>query len=211
MSQIATMEARPPYVVFELRGVEDRTKTIETGRYTVKDVPFAVITPQGSKDRIERVAEEWFEYLDQQVRENRFPDSWLTQYKQLFKAWQDGLEMVVEGTDLRNWPGISPAQLSALRSANLRTVEDVAGANEEGLRRIGMGGRALKTRAEGWIASIEGPGKASERLAGIEAENADLRLRNDSLEEQLKDLSSKVESVLAERGGNKQAASPRKL
>lgn len=192
---VAIAEARPPYVIFELRAVEDREASIAAGHFVAKDVPYAIITPQGSKDRIERVAEEWFSQLEQQSRENRFPSEWLRAFKSSFKDWQEGHEPAVNGTDVRNWPAASPAQVKALLDVRVRTVEDLASANEETISRLGMGGRALKARAVEWLASAFSTGKQAEVLSALKAENADLKSRNDSLEAQLRDLAARLEAL----------------
>ena len=133
---VAIAEARPPYVTFELRAVEDREASIAAGHFVAKDVAYAIITPQGSKDRIERVAAEWFSQLEQQSREDRFPSEWLRAFKAAFKDWQEGHEPAVNGTDVRNWPAASPAQVKALLDVKVRTVEDLAAANEETIGRL---------------------------------------------------------------------------
>ena len=43
------MQARPPYVQFEMRAVEDRQASIDAGHYVAKDVAYAIITPAGSR------------------------------------------------------------------------------------------------------------------------------------------------------------------
>ena len=198
---VAIAEARPPYVTFELRAVEDREASIAAGHFVAKDVPYAVITPQGSKDRIERVAEEWFAQLEQQSREDRFPSEWLRAFKAAFKDWQEGHEPAVNGTDVRNWPAASPAQVKALLDVKVRTVEDLAAANEETISRLGMGGRALKARAVEWLNSAASTGKQAESLAALKAENADLKSRNETLEAQVRELAAKVEVI--EKAGPK--------
>ena len=67
-------EARPPYVTFEAVAVEDRAASIEAGYYKTRDVDFAFITPQGSKDRIERNVKDWFEQLEQQCQQGHCGD-----------------------------------------------------------------------------------------------------------------------------------------
>lgn len=185
---IHVAEARPPYVTFEMRAVEDREATIAEGRYVAKDVAFTIITPQGSKDRIERVASEWFAQLGQQSAEGRFPIEWKKAFEASFADWLAGNEPALNGTDVRNWPAVSPSQVTALRNARVYTVEDLAAANEETLGRIGMGGRALKERANQWLASAVDVGKTAERAAALEAEVADLRKANQALADQVAQL-----------------------
>lgn len=50
------------------------------------------------------------------------------------------------GTDIRNWPVVSPAQIKNLFELHVHTIEDLAAANEEVISGIGMGGRMLKQK-----------------------------------------------------------------
>lgn len=183
---------RPPFVTFELRAEEDRQASLAAGHYVAKDVAYALITPMGSKDRIERIAEDWFLKLREDVAQGRFPLEWLRHFEQHFKSWQDGLEPPVNGTPLERWNALSPAQLKNLRGLHLRTVEDMAQANEEVIARIGMGGRALKQQAEDFL---KGSGVSGE-LSALRADNENLRVRNESLEKQLKELTVQVQRLV---------------
>lgn len=186
MVQIA--EARPPYVQFELRAVEDRAATIESGHYSSRDVAYAMITPAGSKDRIERDAEEWLQHIEAQSRAERFPLEWVRAYRMAFEDWKKGNDPVLEGTDVRNWPAISPAQLKTLLAWNVRTVEDLAAANAETLQRLGMGAAALKEKAAQWLASAKNVGEVSEKMAALVTENAALKVQVESLQAKVKNL-----------------------
>lgn len=167
--QPAVQEARPPYVSFEKRAVEDRAASEANGHYTSKDVDFAIITPSGSKDRIERIATEWLIYLDDQVKQQRFPEEWARAYRDGYKRWAADQLPDVTGTSIQNWPPASPAMAKNMLQWNVRTVEDLAAANEETLSRLGMGARDLKRRAIEWLASADSIGKTSERMAGLES------------------------------------------
>ena len=196
---VAKFEDRPPYVMFEVRGVEDREASQEAGHYVAKNVNFAIITPQGSKDRIERNADEWLAMLADQAAQDRFPVEWLRSFKTAYAEWKDGLEPTLNGTDIRNWPAASPAQVQMLLQSRLRTVEDLAAANEEAIGRLGMGGRALKSKAQEWLASAVDVGKQAEAVAALKAENADLKARNESLESQLKTLAQRLDNLESRR------------
>lgn len=188
-------ENRPPYVTFELRAVEDREASIKEGHYMAHDVAYAIITPQGSKDRIERVAKEWFTMLEQQVQSNRFPREWARAYKAAFEEWEAGNEPAVNGTDVKNWPVLSPSQLRACLELRLRTIEDVAAMNEESILRLGMGGRALKAKAQDWLDSAASIGKQVEGVAALRTAHDDLVLRNKTLEQQVKELQATVATL----------------
>jgi len=193
MVQIA--EARPAYVSFEVRADEDRDASIAAGHYVAKDVDYVLVTPMGSKDRIERIASEWLVKIQQDVTEGRLPREWSHAYQEAYKAWKAGCEVPLTGTAIENWPPASPAQIKMLRSLQLRTVEDLAAANEEVINRIGMGGRALKQRAVDWLASSAGSGRISEELSALRAANEDLTARNKELADQLRTLVADVSAM----------------
>jgi hypothetical protein len=184
---------RPPYVTFEVRAIEDRNASIEQGHYVAKDVDFALITPAGSKDRIERVVAEWFAKLEEDVRSQRVDPAWPAAFKEAYKAWKDGREIPVNGTPILTWPSLSPAQVKTLIDCQLRTIEDLAVVNEDTLARIGMGGRALKQRAIDWLASAASIGKPSEELSKLKTENSDLKQQNTDLLAKVKGLEAKVQ------------------
>lgn len=188
-------EARPPFVSFEAKAIEDREATIASGYYQTKEVDYALITPQGSKDRIERNAGEWFVNLRQMVQEERFPREWLRHFEESYKAWKEGRELPLTGTPILTWPVLSPGQIKSLLEINIRTVEDLAIANEESIMRLGMGGRALKDKATSWLSAASSLGKTTEAMADLKAQLSDAKTRNETLEKQLKDLSAKVASL----------------
>lgn len=194
---VQKLEERPPYVRFEVRAEEDRQASLDAGHYVGKDIHYALITPMGSKDCIERKVDEWFDKLKQDVSEGRCPKEWYNGFKEAYKEWCEGREAPVKGTPISDWPPVSPSQVKTLLSLQVRTVEDLAAANEEVLGRIGMGGRALKQRAVDWLTSAESTGKASGELSSLKAANENLRVRNEQLEAQVRELAAKVEALTA--------------
>lgn len=165
-----THTERPPYVTFGYKDVEDRTESLKQGHYVSRDVPFVFITPAGTKDRIERVAEDWFKDITERVRAGRFQQAWVAHYKAQYSAWIAGEEPVLNGTPLRYWPGVSPSQYRMLQELKILTVEDLAAANEETISRAGMGARLLKNKAIEWLQSAE-KGVAVERVVALEESN----------------------------------------
>jgi hypothetical protein len=174
MSGIQIADAKAPFVRFEVRAEEDRAATIASGRFVAKDVVFALITPHGSKDRIERVAEEWLAQLDQQCTEGRMPRDWAKAYRHAYNEFLEGREVPPEGTAIINWPLVSPSQVRALQDLKVLTVEVLAGANEEVIRRLGMGGRDLVKKAQEFLKQANGPGKDAARLVALEQQVNDL-------------------------------------
>lgn len=168
-------DERPPYVKFEVRTMEDRGLSIKQGHYVGRDVIFAVITPQGSKDRIERVADDWIAEKRLHVEDGRFPRVWYEAYRASYEAYKRDEEPPVDGTPLRSWPPISPTQYKALRELRILCVEDLAHANEETISRIGFGARALKDKATEWLKAASGLGMQVEEAERLRIDNESLR------------------------------------
>lgn len=190
---------RMAYVRFEKRGVEDREASIKAGHYVAKDVEYAIITPPGSKDEVEKVVSEWFQQLKSQVQAGRLPPQFEATYRQAYEFWRRGEEIPVQGTPLKGWPVLSPAQQKNCLNANIRTVEDLAQANGEALARMGMGGVEMKQKAEAWL-------KAATNLGTVVAENAALKARVRDLEAQVEGLEKRNAALAAQIGEQKKAA-----
>jgi len=176
---------RPAYVTFEKVPQEDRAASIAAGRMVMKDVDFVYITPPGSTDRIPQLAEVWLAQLEASVREGRLPQNWADGYRTKYEQWRRGEEVPVDGTPLKSWPLLSPAQLKNILAANIRTVEDLAAANGEALTKLGMGAQDLKQKATAWLKDAAGPGK-------VAAENAALKADNEQMKKQLAELQNQV-------------------
>lgn len=170
------LEARPPYVIFEMRPEEDRAASQAKGHAVYKDVAYVIVTPQGSKDRYERVASEWFEQKQLEANEGRFPAEWLQHYRNQFQLWQQGQEVPLDGTSILNWPVATKAQVKTLIGIGVRTVEDLALANEETLARIGMGSRSLQAQARAYLENAKDSGVVVKQVTALQEENAQLKL-----------------------------------
>lgn len=202
--QVSTSEAKPPYVTFEYRSVASRDAT---GMPTFRDVAFAIITPAGSKDRIEKIAEEWLSHIQAESRvthpgeEPRFPPAWARHYTQSYEAWRSGQELPVDGTAIKNWPVLTPAQVKTLLHLNVITVEQLAQANEETILRIGMGGRALVAQAKDFLASRSGPSKLVAELNTFRLHNENLANENTELRKRTAALEAQMTALLAAAPG----------
>lgn len=196
-------EARAPYVVFETRAEEDRLSTIENGCYTSHDVDYAIITPPGSRDRIEKKVEEWFSQLadhKESARQGepvRIPESWILQYETMYSSWKKGNEAPVNGTSIKMWPVLSPSQIKNLISVNIMTIEDLAGANEEALKRVGLGSRLLKQQAQAWMDSSTKTSLVADELLQLRSDNEAMLLKNKTLESNIKELTEQVSQLIA--------------
>lgn len=172
---------RPAYVRFEFRPVEDREASLKSGHFVTRDAEYVIITPAGSKDEVEKLVPEWLTQMKQQVREGRLKPEWENNYVRAYEHWKRGEEIPVNGTPIKGWPVLSPAQQKNAISANVRTVEDLAAANGEALQRLGMGAVEMKQKAEAWL-------KAASSLGTVVQENSALKVKVRDLETQVKNL-----------------------
>lgn len=187
-------EPRPPFVRFEVRAIEDRAASIEQGCYVAKDIIFALITPAGSKDVIERVADEWIAANEELVKQDRMPSTWNAAFRRALEDFKEGRETPTEGSPITDWGALSPGQVNLLLNINVRTVEQLAEANEETVTRIGMGGRALKARAQAFLDSKDG-GKVAAELDDLRHKLAELAERDEKREAELKALRTENEAL----------------
>jgi len=183
---------RPPYVRFVLKPVEDRNESLKAGHYVARDEIFAIITPQGSKDLIERKATEWLEILRQQVAEQRYQPEWLRAHKEAFEAFKADRGPPLNGTSIKMMTMLSPSQVEALMHLRIVTVEDLAAANEETISRIGMGGRALKQKAIEWLEGAKNGGKQTEEIVSLKVANDELKRQNEKLQAQLTEVGNRL-------------------
>ena len=190
---------RPPYVQFEVQSVEDRGASLQQGHYTTKDVVFAIVTPAGSKDRIPRQADDWFAQLEQQVHEGRFPREWLNHYKAAYDAFKSDREPPLHGTSIRHLTVLSPAQVQLCLNFSVRTIEDLAAANEETLGRLGMGARMLKQKAIEWLESSKTVGQQVEKITALQQRNTDLEELVKIQGEKITALTTQVEALTSKK------------
>jgi hypothetical protein len=185
VGDLVNREERPAYVQFERRAIEDKAASIRDGTYRAKDVDFALVTPPYSKDCVEQKVDQWLINMERNVRDGRVPETWANQWKEALKRWREGQEMPVNGTPIKGWGVISPAQQATIIGINCRTVEDLAAINDEGIRRLGMGAIELRDKAKAWLASMNEHGSVAVKMAAIEQEN---RMLKSSLETMAKQI-----------------------
>jgi hypothetical protein len=185
---IQEREERPAWVRFVRIAVQDFPESARQGQYVTKDVDFAKITPPYSKDCFDQEVKAWFAQLEIDIRNGRINPDWVASYRKQYDAWLNGQELPLEGTAIRGWPVISPAQMDLLLHVGIRTVEDLAGANDEGMKRIGMGAMDLKNKARAWLA------QRSDK-APLTMEISELKKQNGILATSLDSMTKKVEAL----------------
>lgn len=194
VGELTDREERPSYVQFESRTIEDKAASISEGRYVAKDIDIVLVTPPYSKDCVEYKTEQWLINIDRNLREGRIPEKWAEHWKESYKRWKAGQEVPLRGTPIKGWGVISPAQQANLIAINCRTVEDLAEANDDGLRRMGMGAVDLRTKARAWLASMKDHGGVTIKMSALEQENEILKTSVENLTKQVDALKAMVRS-----------------
>jgi polyhydroxyalkanoate synthesis regulator phasin len=203
-------EERPPFVKFERCPVEDVAASRREGRYIARDVDFALVTQPYSRDVFRCEVEEWFKSLDRELAAGRMRPDWIEMFKRKYEAWRKGQEMPIEGTPIRGWGVISPAQQEMLIHLGIMTVEDLAAVNDEGMRRIGIGAVELKTKAKAWIAQLRDKGPLTMHVTALEKENARLKETVAALETEVAKLRASFSQIAGQIAPQQQIQSEEK-
>jgi hypothetical protein len=195
------MRERPAYVRFEKRPIEDRDESIKKGHWVGKDVVYALVTPPGTKDVVVVEAEEWIKRLKREETEGRIPPQFVDAYERAFEKYKKGEEIPLDGTPIRGWPPLSPAQQQNCIAMGVLTVEDLANLNSEGMARFGMGVVELKRKAANWLEAATSTGALSAKMTALE-------IRQNDLEEQNLRQRKLIEELQAENRALKREPAP---
>jgi len=171
MSNMPTtlMTDEPPYLDFKTIAKELRNETIEAGHIVYEDVAMVYITTSGdNKSLFENYVPNWLSHLKARLHDQMISEPYYDFCVASYEAWKNKQAAPVLGTPIEQWPQVSPSQVKAILNANVRTIEDLAKCNEEGLTEIGMGARALKNKAQAYIQSAQDHGKVSEKMNSLE-------------------------------------------
>lgn len=186
-STIEDRQKETAHAEFFLMPQIDHAKTVKAGSNIYIDLEFVAITPMGSgaNTRVEKRVTD--------VERGRFPAA--------YEAFLEGREPDIEGTDLRNWPIISPAQLKTCQGAKVFSVEQLAALNEPGMRSIGMGSQHLVNKAKAYVQAHGGENaKLASDNALIKQDVERLGKRVVELEESLKASQAINRATIAKTG-----------
>jgi hypothetical protein len=151
-------------VRFFLHPKRDHDKSEEEGRPMFKEVEYIEIITPGNKDNIiSRPASE--------IDRKRFPRHYAA-----YKARTS--QVVVEGTPLEEWPGITRSLVEELRFANILTVEQLIAVSDADAQKF-RGFHAIKDKARKFLETAKGQ---NSELDALKAQNADLLARLERLE-----------------------------
>lgn len=193
MSTVGEMierKEKPAYVRFERMAIEDAVASRSAGHYVARDVDYALITPPYTTDVFKIKVEQWRKNLAQDVANSRIPQEWVDRYMDAYDRWKRGQEIPLDGTPIKGWGVISPAQQETLIRMNILTVEDLAGINDEAIRRVGMGAVDLKHKAAAWLSQLHDKGPLTQEISALKSEN-------DLLKANLANLQKQVEALMA--------------
>lgn len=187
----------PALVKFQRVAVEDKKASKDAGRYVAKDVDYVTVTPlYGKGDGVIWKIPQWKAHLDQEVNAGRIPIQWKEDYLKQYDRWLNGQEPSPNGTAIKGWGVISPAQQENLIAANILTVEILAGITDEGMTRIGMGALDLKRKAQAWLAQVGDKGPLTMEVSALKNENDQLKGSISSLERQVQELTQAVRAQM---------------
>lgn len=190
---IGLMEERPPFIRFERRSIEDRNASISEGVARYRDVEFIILSQHGSTNTVEKEVESFFIDKQRDVRNGRIPQQWVDGWRRMHQEWKQGLEPVPDGTSVRLWPAISPAEADTLVAHRVLTVEDFAVLNDEGMRKLGMGWKRRQDQAKAFLASVD-QNKAAEKLSAANARIGDLEAQVGELLDRVQMLADQKDS-----------------
>lgn len=138
-------------------------------------------------DEIPSISIQW-PGMDETVR--RIEPHDIQEYPELYAAFKAASEPVESGTPLNEWPPMNGSAMRELQYLGFKTVEQLAGANGEVLRKLGPLQRFV-TLAKDWIeASTSDTAEIVKLRQQLEAE----RVRTARLEEKLELFMQRVEA-----------------
>ena len=188
VGEMRELKERPAQIEFSRRAVEDQAASRVEGRYVTKDVDFVTVFIPYSRDTNVFTVQQWIMNLEQYSREGRIPADWVVNYKKLYEAWKNGQELPMEGTPIKGWGVLSPAQQENLIHYRILTVEDAAGMGEDIMRKVGMGATEIRNKAKTWLAQLNERGPLTQKMSALERENELLKGTIASLEAKIDKL-----------------------
>ncbi|TIN07229.1 MAG: hypothetical protein E5Y51_31045, partial [Mesorhizobium sp.] len=136
---------------------------------------------------------------DQDGEKLRFMTARWSQIEPAYGAFKAGREIPLNGTALAAWSGVTPEQADVLRTAGIRTVEEVRDLPDGQLDRVRLPNmRDLRKQAGLFLANSDAA-KAAEREAAKDAQIAELVERQAAME-------AMIEELTKPKGKGKEAA-----
>jgi hypothetical protein len=186
--------------------VHNKAKSKEAGRPIYEDLPHMAIRAPGSKDTFITVVGE--------IEKKRYYKHW-----NAFVERQE--QVLIEGTPLEEWSGITRSEAEELKFFKIHTVEQLAGMSDTNAQNFrGMNNTRRKAQAYLAMSDVESKAEAvadaTARVVELEGQNEELAARLKALEESSaggvdskEDLAAMVATLVAD-GMAKQAPKPKR-
>lgn len=202
-SDLSSKNGKPAFVTFHTVAKHLQKESEAAGRYIARDVDMVTVRQLGATDSVVFKVEQWLAQNKMEVEGGRMDPTHASAYEESYRRWKAGQEMPVNGTPIKSWPVITPSQVETLLRVGLRTVEDLADLNDEGLRKIGMGAVELKNKAHAWMLAAGDKGKLTQDMAALQR-------TNEQLQNIVTTLTAKVEALQNEMKAAKKVPKGRK-
>lgn len=173
-----------PYVRFSTEVEETRNAD---GQIDRKNKYYAYITAPGSKDEVMKDAQEWINDLRRRG-DTRGPfdasaehyTNWHRHFAKGFEDYKKGEEMTTEGTPLRGCLAFMKSEIAQAESVKIFSLEELAACNEQAIQNMGVGARALKSKAAEILATKDSS-KGAEKIIALQLEVESLKEKIDAM------------------------------
>lgn len=183
-------------VRFLVKEEEDPRAQSQNGIVPTRDVEWVAITPPFSvgKSEVVKKAIPWLADCHTKAKNGAMDPRHVDLYQRQYDAWKKGQEMPIDGTPIRGWAMLTPAQQENCIRLNILTVEYLAQANDDGLRALGMGSLDLKRKAIAWLAQAQDKGPLTIEMTRMQKENDVLKASVETLQNQVQALLAQQEA-----------------
>lgn len=171
--------------IFYVEPVQDMAATEKAGALRMQEMEMVRIVVAGDNLSVAAAP------VDAGVKA-RFAD----QYERWCRNRQDNH---IDGTPLRHWPLLSPAQVIELKALNIESVEQLAGVADTFITKINDG-RVWRAKALAWLQSAQDNGAAARFAAENERLRNELERQSETVQA-LSDRLAQLEQEAAPRAG----------
>lgn len=197
-SELQSKAGQPAFAQFYTEAKHLPKASEQAGHYVAIDMDMVEVRQIGSVNSVKFKVEQWLKQNDIEVTQGRMPSEHAEKYRESYRRWKAGQELPIEGTPIKSWPVITPAQVKMVLEVGVRTVEELSELSDEGLKRIGMGAIELKNKAKAWMAASQDKGKLAQEMAALQQENSVLKGSLDTLTAQVNELKKLVKMQSSE-------------
>lgn len=144
-------------VRFFTLAVRNESKSADAGRPIYDDVVHVEIRTRGSKNDVVHKP------VTEEIK-RRFRDAW--------RAYDQGIQMMESGTPLKEWPVMSNAMVEEMRHFGFYTVEHIANARDDVISRF-PGLQNMKNRAKAFLELAQGNAPLERLQKELETERSE--------------------------------------